>query len=88
MTSTNGLAPDAIKIIKDTVSRVESLESEKRGLAEDIKDIFVYAKEKGVDVKALKALIKRRKKSRQEHQREEDAIELYEAAMETFEPIT
>lgn len=84
---TNGLSPEGIKFVKDLVARVENLESEKRVLSEDVKLIFAEAKEKGYDVKALKALIRRRKKNPREIENEEDMIELYEGALEGFEPI-
>ena len=82
MTSTNGLNPEAIKTIKDVVSRVEALESEKTGLMADIKEAYEYGKEKGLNVKTLKALIKKRKRSPQDIQIENDAIELYEAVFD------
>lgn len=82
MTSTNGLNPDAIKAIKDVVSRVEALESEKAGLMADIKEVYEYGKDKGLNVKTLKALIKKRKRSSQDIQIENDAIELYEAVFD------
>lgn len=84
---TNGLSPEGIKFVKELVARVENIESEKRILAEDVKDIYADAKEKGYDVKALKALIRRRRKNPKEIENEEDMVELYEGALEGFEPI-
>lgn len=84
---TNGLSPEGIKFVKDLVARVENIESEKRILGEDVKDIYADAKDKGYDVKALKALIRRRRKNPKEIENEEDMVELYEGALEGFEPI-
>lgn len=63
------------------IERIERLEEEKKALQNDIKEIFEEAKSANFDVKALKAVLKRRKLD--EHEREElDFIQsVYESAL-------
>lgn len=48
------------------VERIERLEEEKKGAADDIRDVYAEAKGNGFDVKALRAVIKIRKLDRDE----------------------
>jgi uncharacterized protein (UPF0335 family) len=53
------------------IQRVENLEEEKAAIAAAMKDLYQEAKSEGVDVRALKELLKLRKlegTDRQEHQ--------------------
>ena len=59
--------------LKAFVERIERLEEEKAGLAEDIKDIYGEAKGVGFDVKTIRKLIRLRKIDK-EKRREEDEI--------------
>jgi uncharacterized protein (UPF0335 family) len=43
------------------VERVERLESEKKGLADDIRDVYAEAKATGYDTKTLRAIVRLRK---------------------------
>ena len=49
------------KRLKNLLDRVERLEEEKKGLADDIKDIYAEAKECGFDVKTMRKVLKLRK---------------------------
>lgn len=64
-----------------TVERVERLMEEKKGISDDIRDVFSEAKSNGFDAPALRAVIKRR--AMQPHLRDEmDAlIDTYECAL-------
>lgn len=81
------LSPEGIKFVKNVVARVENLETEKRNIAEDIKAEYAVAREKGYNVKALKEVVKRRRKNPKEIENDEDSVQTYEAALEGFEPI-
>ena len=63
--------------LRSIVERVERLTEEKQSIADDIKDVYAEAKGNGYDVKALRAVIRRRK---------QDAAELaeHEAILETY----
>ena len=57
-TPSSTLTQTAKDELRSYVERVERLEEEKAALAQDIKDIFENAKQKGYDVPALKEVIK------------------------------
>ena len=63
--------------LNSIISRIERLSEEKQGIADDIKSIFLEAKSGGFDVKALRAVLKLRKKSKQERETEEAIIDTY-----------
>lgn len=63
------------------VERVERLEEEKAALQTDIKEIYAEAKSADFDVKAIKALVKIRKKDEKERQAEEYIVEQYRKAL-------
>lgn len=70
MSDAHGVAREQLRAF---VERIERLESEKKTLAEDIKDVYGEAKGMGFDTKILKKVIALRKKDEQERA-EEDAI--------------
>jgi uncharacterized protein (UPF0335 family) len=63
------------------IERIERLEEEKKGIQNDIKDIYAEAKGVGFDVKALKHVIKQRKKSQAERDEEDAIFTTYEHAV-------
>jgi len=63
------------------IERIEHLEEEKKGIQDDIKDIYAEAKGAGFDVKALKHVIKQRKKSQAERDEEDAIFTTYEHAV-------
>jgi len=69
------------KRLKSFLDRVERLEEEKKGLAEDIKDIYAEAKGVGFDVKTMRKILKLRKMETEKRREEEELLELYKAAI-------
>ena len=67
--------------LKSMIERIEHLEEEKKGIADDIKDIYAEAKGQGFDVKVLRKIISLRKKSKEDRQEEEELLELYKSAI-------
>lgn len=63
------------------IERVERLEEEKSQLQEDIKEIFAEMKGTGFDTKAVRTIIRLRKKDANERQEEEAILDLYKAAL-------
>lgn len=43
------------------IERIENLEAEKKGISDDIREVFAEAKGQGYDVKAIKQVLKLRK---------------------------
>jgi uncharacterized protein (UPF0335 family) len=63
------------------IERIERLSEEKKGIADDIKDVYAEAKGTGYDTKAMKEVIKIRKKSRDDRLSEEAILETYKCAL-------
>ena len=63
--------------LKAFVERVERLEEEKKGIADDIRDVFAEAKGNGFDVKALRTVIKLRRQDINERKEAEAILETY-----------
>ncbi|MFH8652304.1 DUF2312 domain-containing protein [Sphingomonas paucimobilis] len=63
------------------IERAERLEEEKKGISEDIADVFSEAKARGYDPKAIKKIMAIRKKKREEYQEEEAILETYMQAL-------
>lgn len=73
------------KEVRNFVERVERLEGEKKEVAEQIKDVYAEAKARGYDVKALRAVIRRRKQKRDDVEEQDAIIALIEDALGIFE---
>ncbi len=63
------------------IERVERLEEEKKGIADDIKDVFAEAKGNGYDVKTMRSIIKLRAMERDARMEQEALLETYKAAL-------
>lgn len=71
------LSDTAQEKLKQFVDRIERTEREKADVQAAIKDIYAEARALGFDSKAIRALVKSRKKSRQERETEEAILDLY-----------
>lgn len=67
--------------LRQLVEQIERLEEEKRALAGDIREKYLEAKGVGFDVKALRQIVRLRKKSATERQEEEGILEVYMHAL-------
>lgn len=67
--------------IKSYVERAENLISEKKGLEEDLSELYTEAKNRGLNVKALKEIIKIRSKNQAELDAFEDLVDQYKSAL-------
>ena len=67
--------------LRSFIERIERLEEEKKTIADDIKDVYAEAKGTGFDTKAIRTLIRLRKKDQAERQEEESILDLYKAAL-------
>ena len=67
--------------LRQFIERIESLEEEKRGFADDIKDVYAEAKMTGFDTKTMRSIIRLRKMEKH-HRDEADALmETYRKAL-------
>lgn len=67
--------------LRQFVEQIERLEEEKKALAGDLRDKYLEAKAVGFDVKALRQIVRLRKKSQTERQEEEGILEVYMHAL-------
>lgn len=63
------------------IERIERLEEEKQTIADDIKDVYAELKGTGFEPKAVRTLVRLRKKDAAERQEEEAILDLYKAAL-------
>ncbi|WP_375455111.1 DUF2312 domain-containing protein [uncultured Methylobacterium sp.] len=78
VSSSEGVAADELR---QFIERIERLEEEKAGIAGDIKDVFAEMKGRGFDAKAVRSILRIRKKDHSERQEEEAILELYMQAL-------
>jgi uncharacterized protein (UPF0335 family) len=59
------------------IERIERLEEEKKSCADDIRDVYAEMKGRGYDTKAVRTIIKLRKKDQAEREEEQAILDLY-----------
>ena len=67
--------------LRSFIERIERLEEEKKTISDDIKEVYAELKGNGFDSKAVREIIRLRKKEDHERQEEEAMIELYKNAL-------
>lgn len=67
--------------LRQYIERVERLEEEKKGISDDIKDVYGEAKAMGFDAKIMRQIVRLRKKTRDARMEEEALLETYKAAL-------
>lgn len=75
---TDNITADQLRLL---IERVERLTEEKRGIMDDIKDVFAEAKAVGFDVKTIKAIIKLRAMEKHIREEAEALLETYKNAL-------
>lgn len=78
-TNAGGVAGDALRSF---IERIERLEEEKKGIADDIKEVYAEAKAHGFEPKIMRQVIKVRKMERQEREEQETLLSIYLHAVE------
>lgn len=71
----------AVKELKSYIERIERLNAEKDDIAVMIREIFTEAAANGFDKKAMRELIRLRKKEASEREELESLLELYKGAL-------
>ena len=71
----------AVGQLRSFVDRIERLEEEKKTISDDIKEVYAELKGSGFDSKAVRTIIRLRKKEDHERQDEEAMIQLYKDAL-------
>lgn len=63
------------------IERIERLEEDRKAVADDIKEIYAEMKGNGFDTKAVRTIVRLRKKDHAERQEEEAILDLYKTAL-------
>lgn len=71
----------AVGQLRSFIERIERLEEEKKTLSDDIRDVYAELKGTGFDSKAVRAIIRLRKKEEHERQEEEALVQAYKDAL-------
>lgn len=79
MVQTGGIAGEQLR---GFIERIERLEEEKKGIAEDIKEVYAQAKAIGFDTKIMRKVITVRKLDQAERQEQEALLDVYLHAIE------
>lgn len=74
----NIISADQLRLF---IERIETLEEEKRGIADDIKDVYAEAKGTGFDTKTIRAIVKLRKIDDAARREAEALLDTYKAAL-------
>ncbi len=75
----SGMAAD--ERLRLLIERIERLEEEKKGIADDIKDVYNEAKATGYDPKAMRSVVRIRKMKPEDRREQEAILEVYLSAM-------
>ncbi len=63
---------------REYVNRIEAIEQEQAGLASDKRDLYAEAEASGLVVKALRALIRKRKQDKEQREALDQLVHQYE----------
>jgi uncharacterized protein (UPF0335 family) len=63
------------------IERIERLEEEKRGITDDIKDVYGEAKSNGYDVKTMRDIVRLRRMEKHHREEAEMLLDTYKAAL-------
>jgi len=72
------IAADQLRLF---IERIERLEEEKKGISDDIKDVYLEAKSIGYDAKIMREIVRLRKMPAHDRQEMEAILETYLAAL-------
>ena len=76
--SRNGNADDRLRLL---IERVERLEEEKKGIGDDVRDVYLEAKATGYDPKIMRQIVRLRKMNPDDRREMEAILDLYKSAL-------
>jgi uncharacterized protein (UPF0335 family) len=74
----DNVAADQLRLF---IERIERLEEEKKGMADDIRDVYNEAKSQGYDAKTMRSIVRLRKMEKHARDEAEALLETYKAAL-------
>jgi uncharacterized protein (UPF0335 family) len=63
------------------IERIERLEEEKKGISDDIKDVYAEAKSTGFDIKTMRTIIRLRRMEKHHRDEADMLLETYKTAL-------
>jgi uncharacterized protein (UPF0335 family) len=72
------VAADQLRLF---IERIERLEEEKKGIADDVKDVYAEAKANGYDTKTMRAIVRLRKMEKHARDEMDALLETYRNAL-------
>jgi len=72
------VAADELRLL---IERIERLEEEKKGISDDIRDVYSEAKARGYDSKIMRQIVRLRKMETHDRQEMEAILDTYKAAL-------
>lgn len=72
------IAADQLRLF---IERIERLEEEKKGIADDIKGVYSEAKSNGYDVKVMRDIVRLRRMETHHRQEWEAVLDTYKSAL-------
>jgi len=76
--SEGNVAADQLRLF---IERIERLEEEKKGIADDVKDVYAEAKANGYDTKTMRAVVRLRKMEKHARDEMDALLETYRNAL-------
>jgi uncharacterized protein (UPF0335 family) len=76
--SEGNVAADQLRLF---IERIERLEEEKKGIADDVKDVYAEAKANGYDTKTMRAIVRLRRLETHVRQEADALLETYRQAL-------
>lgn len=78
MSDVGGVAGERLKSF---IERIERLEEEKAGIANDIKEVYAEAKGSGFDTKIMRQIVRLRKMDQADREEQETLMDVYLRAL-------
>jgi uncharacterized protein (UPF0335 family) len=72
------VASDQLRLF---IERIERLEEEKKGMADDIKDVYAEAKGQGYETKTMRQIVRLRRMEKNARDEADALLETYRAAL-------
>jgi len=76
--SEGNVAADQLRLF---IERIERLEEEKKGIADDVKDVYAEAKANGYDTKTMRAIVRLRKMEKHARDEADALLDTYRNAL-------
>ena len=78
MSDAHGVARDQLRAF---IERIERLEEEKKGIADDIRDVYLESKSQGYDPKIMRQIVRLRKMPIHDRKEMEAILDVYKSAL-------